>query len=220
MPAKIMTSHAGSLPRPDDLADLNLKRSTGELSEEADYQASLAEAVENVVARQRRAGIDIVNDGEYGHSMGHRYDFGAWWTYVFQRLGGLELVEGLWDAPKAPPKPGELALAEWDQRRDWLLFKDAYTDPSSGAASPSPDLEKGIPVCDGPITYIGHDAIARDIAHLKAALEKRGVADGFLNSVAPGSCARFGNTYYKTDEELLYACADAMREEYKAIIDA
>jgi 5-methyltetrahydropteroyltriglutamate--homocysteine methyltransferase len=75
-------------------------------------------------------------------------------------------------------------------------------------------------VARGPITYRGQAAIQRDIAHFKAALEAQGLKDGYLNSVAPGSCARFGNEYYDDDETLIYACADAMREEYTAIIEA
>jgi 5-methyltetrahydropteroyltriglutamate--homocysteine methyltransferase len=76
------------------------------------------------------------------------------------------------------------------------------------------------PVCRGPITYTGHEDVARDIADMKAAMAAAGVTDGFLNAVAPGSCARFGNEYYADDDEMLQACADAMREEYTAIIDA
>jgi 5-methyltetrahydropteroyltriglutamate--homocysteine methyltransferase len=218
---RILTSHAGSLPRPEDLVAQNHRREHGEQTDEEGYQQALRDAVVDVVGRERRIGIDLVNDGEYGHSMGHRYDYGPWWTYVFQRLGGLELVtEGVLEIAQAPPKPGELKLASFAERRDWNEFKDAYSDPSSGAALPNPDIETGAPVCRGPITYEGRDPIARDIANFKAALEAAGLEDGYLNSVAPGSCARFGNEYYDNDEELLYACADAMREEYVAIIDA
>jgi 5-methyltetrahydropteroyltriglutamate--homocysteine methyltransferase len=71
-----------------------------------------------------------------------------------------------------------------------------------------------------PLTYIGHEAIAADIARFKAALAAAGVEEGFMTAIAPASASRIGNMYYKTDEELLYACADAMREEYKAILDA
>jgi methionine synthase II (cobalamin-independent) len=72
----------------------------------------------------------------------------------------------------------------------------------------------------GPITYVGQEAIQRDIANFKAALTSQGLDTGYLNSVAPGSCARFGNDYCENDEEPIYACADAMREEYQAVIDA
>ncbi len=106
------------------------------------------------------------------------------------------------------------------ERRDWLEFSDAYGDPSSGAALPNPDIGTGAPVCRGPITYTGREALDRDIANLKAALDAAGLQEGYMNSVAPGSCARFGNEYYETDQDLMYACADALREEYAAIIDA
>ncbi len=219
MSDRIQTSHAGSLPRPEDLAQVNLARSTGENVDEAAYEQQLSGAVADVVARQRELGIDIVNDGEYGHSMGERYDYGAWWSYVFARLSGLELTDAaLLSAPQARPKPGEVALASFSERRDWQQFAEAYDDPSSGAALPNrPPVS---PVARGPITYTGQVAIQRDITHFKAALQSQGLQDGYLNSVAPGSCARFGNEYYDDDEALIYACAEAMREEYTAIIEA
>jgi 5-methyltetrahydropteroyltriglutamate--homocysteine methyltransferase len=134
---RILTSHAGSLPRPEDLVQANLARSTGEGPDDATYEQQLGTAVDDVVARQKELGIDIVNDGEYGHSMGERYDYGAWWSYVFPRLGGLELDEvALLEAPQARPKPGEVALASFAERRDWQQFSEAYDDPSSGAALP------------------------------------------------------------------------------------
>jgi 5-methyltetrahydropteroyltriglutamate--homocysteine methyltransferase len=221
MADRILTTHAGSLPRPEDLVALNHKRGLGELDDEAGYQERLSQAVVDVVARQRELGIDLVNDGEYGHSMGHRYDYGPWWTYVFQRLGGLELVtEGVLDIKQAPPKPGEVALASFSERRDWLEFSEAYQDPNSGAALPNPDIGTGAPVCRGPITYTGYEALQRDIVNFRAALDAAGLQDGFMNSVAPGSCARFGNEYYESDQDLMHACGEAMREEYAAIIDA
>jgi 5-methyltetrahydropteroyltriglutamate--homocysteine methyltransferase len=218
---RILTSHAGSLPRPEVLIDLNRRRAEGRLPDEDGYQEALKLAVVDLVARQQAIGIDLVNDGEYGHSMGHRYDYGSWWTYVFQRLGGLELVNtGMFELAQARPKPGGVALASFNERRDWLAFSDAYGDPTSGAMLPDTGQRSMAPVCRAPITYEGHDAVQRDIANLKAALDAAGLEEGYLNSVAPGSCARFGNEYYDTDEELIYACADAMREEYQAIIDA
>jgi 5-methyltetrahydropteroyltriglutamate--homocysteine methyltransferase len=77
-----------------------------------------------------------------------------------------------------------------------------------------------LPVCKGPVTYTGQDAIRADIAHMKAALAAAGIDEGFMTSIAPGSASRIGNEHYKTEEELIFACADAMREEYKAILDA
>ena len=168
-------------------------------------------------------GIDLINDGEFGHSMGHDYDYGPWWTYIFQRLSGLELVEeALWMLPQTreTPEPGEVVLAKFSERRDWERFHDAYMDPHSGAALPDVGLGAASPVCRGPITYMGQEAIAPDIANFKAALDAAGLEDGFMNSVAPGELRALRQRVLRDDEELLCACADAMREEYKAIIDA
>jgi 5-methyltetrahydropteroyltriglutamate--homocysteine methyltransferase len=220
---RILTSHAGSLPRPQELIELNSRRAHGEQADDTEYDRRLAQAVVDVVARQRDIGIDVVNDGEYGHSMGTAYDYGAWWSYVFPRLSGLELVEvSIRDTVQArkPAAPGEIVLAAFGDRRDWNRFADAYSDPNSGVALPLTDLMVRSPVCRGPITFVGHDAVARDIASMKAAMEATGAIEGFLNSVAPASCARIGNEFYATDEEIIWACADAMREEYKAIVDA
>jgi 5-methyltetrahydropteroyltriglutamate--homocysteine methyltransferase len=222
---RILTSHAGSLPRPEDLIQLNHQRAVasahGAFPGEEDYQRKLTAAVGDVVARQKETGVDLVNDGEYGHSMGHRYDFGPWWTYVFQRLGGLEMVPpATLKVPRARAKPGEVVLSSFPERRDWVQFSEAYGDPSSGVALPNRDSRPTVPVCRGPISYQGREALQITIANFKAAIGAAGFADGFLNAVGPASCARFANEYYETDEELLYACADAMREEYKAIIDA
>jgi 5-methyltetrahydropteroyltriglutamate--homocysteine methyltransferase len=222
MATRVLTSHAGSLPRPEHLIELNARRASGEPSDEATYAQELRAAVAAVVARQREAGIDIVNDGEFGHGMGQRYDYGPWWTYVFQRLGGLELVEiGVREAVQTPAAPGaEITLASFADRRDWNLFADAYADPGAGVALPETDFLRRAPVCRAPITYTGQEALQRDIADMKAALEASGLTNGFLNSVAPASCARFANEHYATDEEMLYACADAMREEYVAIVES
>jgi 5-methyltetrahydropteroyltriglutamate--homocysteine methyltransferase len=218
---RILTSHVGSLPRPDELIELNHRRAQGEFEDEGGFERELAMAVAGVVRRQQDIGIDLVNDGEYGHSMGQRYNYGSWWAYVFGRLGGLELAEvDLRHMALAPPKPGELAVGPFADRRDRRLFGDAYADPSSGASLPDTGESRHGPVCRGPITYRGQDAVQRDIANLKAALDAAEITEGFLNAVAPGSCARFGNEYYATDEEMLFACADAMAQEYRAIVDA
>jgi 5-methyltetrahydropteroyltriglutamate--homocysteine methyltransferase len=112
---------------------------------------------------------------------------------------------------------GNVVLTSFGDRRDRTRFAAAYNDPDSGITTgPRPPA----PICVAPIRYAGHDAIRKDIANFKAALQSAGAEVGFMTAVAPGSAARIGNSYYKTEEELLYACADAMREEYKAILDA
>jgi 5-methyltetrahydropteroyltriglutamate--homocysteine methyltransferase len=108
-------------------------------------------------------------------------------------------------------------LTSFGDRRDRSRFAAAYADPESGITT---GPRAPAPVCVAPITYTGHDAIAADIANFKAAMQDAGIDEGFMSSVAPGSASRIANAYYKTEEELLYACADAMREEYKAIVDA
>ena len=92
------------------------------------------------------------------------------------------------------------------------------TIPPRGSSPTARALHQ--PKIAGPLTYTGQDLVASDIANLKTGLAAAGLTEGFVASLSPGSCARVANEYYKTDEELLYACADAMREEYKAIIDA
>ena len=216
---RILTSHAGSLPRPDDLIEANRARASGQGVEEARFQAQLRTAVADVVRRQTELGIDLPGDGEYGKSMGHRVNYGAWWSYSFQRLGGLELSgPGLYDFPVQRSRPGQVVLTSFGDRRDRTRFRAAYNDPESGITTgPRPNHW---PVCVGKLTYTGHAAIQADIANFKAALAASGIEEGFMTSVAPGSASRIGNEYYKSDDEFLFACADAMREEYKAIVDA
>ena len=216
----MLTTHAGSLPRPDDLIEMNRARQAGEAVDERAYEARLRAAVADVVRRQKAAGIDLPGDGEYGKAMGQRVNYGAWWSYSFQRLGGLELGTELYRIPAQRSEPGRVRLTSFSDRRDRGLFAEAYADPDSGVSTNRGGPGMKLPVCRGPITYTGHDAIARDIAHMTAALAAAGADHGFLTSIAPGSASRIGNEYYKTEEELVYACADAMREEYRAIVDA
>jgi 5-methyltetrahydropteroyltriglutamate--homocysteine methyltransferase len=216
---RILTSHVGSLPRPDDLIKANRAREAGELADEHGFQEKLATAVADVVRRQCQLGIDIPNDGEFGKSMGTRVNYGAWLSYSFHRLGGLDFSGP--DMHAAPPRrsrPGELALTSFSDRRDRARFAAAYTDPEGGITT-GPRPATG-PVCVAPLSYIGHDAIKADIARFKAALEVTGVVEGFMTAIAPGSTTRIGNAYYQTYEEFVFAAAEAMREEYRAILDA
>ncbi|HZO42139.1 MAG TPA: cobalamin-independent methionine synthase II family protein [Methylomirabilota bacterium] len=216
---QILTSHAGSLPRPDALIEANRVRESGVGADESRFQDQLRASVAEVVRLQKQAGITIPGDGEFGKSMGHKVNYRAWWSYSFQRLGGLELgTTGLYDMPAQRSRPGEVVLTSFGDRRDRVRFAAAYADPDSGITTgPRPALW---PVCVGKLTYTGHTAIQSDIASFKAALQAAGVDEGFMTSIAPGSASRIANRYYKTDEEFLFACADAMREEYKAIVDA
>ena len=215
----ILTSQAGSLPRPDDLIEANSARESGKTTDEPAFQKILGAAVVDVVRRQKEIGIDVPGDGEFGKAMGHRVNYRAWWSYSFNRLAGLDLAgPGMNKIPPRRSRPGEIVLSSNADRRDRTKFLAVYTDPEgsvyTGPAAPS------WPVCVGPIAYKGQEAIKSDVANFKTALKANGVEEGFMTSVAPGSAARLANAYYKTDEEFVFACADAMREEYKAIVDA
>ena len=214
----IATSHVGSLPRPDPLIAAYRADEAGEPMAENAFQQTLRDAVAEVVRRQRALGIDIPGDGEFGKPMGQRVQYGSWWRYSWQRLGGLEFgAPSPYDTTPRRSAPGAVVLTSFGDRRDRTQFAAAYADPESGITTgPRPPA----PVCVAPITYTGHDATRTDIANFKAAMQAAGVTEGFMSSVAPGSASRIANTYYKTEEELLYACADAMREEYQAITDA
>jgi len=221
---RILTTHVGSLPRPKRLLDLERERSNGRQVDAAEYGDVLRSSIDDLVRRQREAGVDLVNDGECGHTMGFEYDYGSWYSYIVRRLGGVEVVEtAQWNASMAANPtavdPGEVVLGSFLERRDRAVFDEAYADPRSGCALPEQFLSHWSPIARGPITYIGQEALAQNIANLRAALDAAGVEDGWMNSVAPGSC-RFPTDYYSSDEELLYDTAEALREEYKAIIDA
>src|SRR5215472_301806 len=215
----VLTSHVGSLPRPDALIEANRAHETDTAMSDPAYQQTLRAAVGDVVRQQQALGIDIPGDGEFGKSMTHRVSYGAWWNYCFGRLGGLELGgPGLDHMTPRSARPGEIVLTNAARRRDRVRFAAAYADRESGVyMGPRPATG---PICVGPLTYIGQEAIGADIANFKAALAAAGVAEGFMTAVAPGSAYRIPNTYYQRDEDFLYACAEAMREEYKAILDA
>lgn len=225
----VLTSHAGSLPRPDSLREANARRAAGEIDAAA-FDEQLSAAVQQVVARQRDLGLDVVNDGEYGHAMTASQDFGAWWTYSFDRTSGLELVdptqspeeleaqeERLGNTP-ADPADG-VRLTTFGRRRDWLRFRDVYGDPTSGtgidARRPLP-----LPTATGPIAYAGQEAVARDTRALTAALAATGGGRGYLCALSPGSAARIGNAHYASETEWLHAWAGVLRQEYAAILDA
>jgi len=214
----ILTSHAGSLPRPDALIAANRAHETGDAVDERHYEETLRAAVAEVVRHQKERGVDIPGDGEFGKPMGQRVNFGSWWRYSWQRLGGIEPGQNsLYDMQPHRSSTGHIVLTSFGDRRDRTQFAAAYADPDSGITTgPRPPA----PICVAPLTYKGQDAINADIANLKAALAVAGVEEGFMTAVAPASCARIGNNHYKTDEEFLYACAEAMREEYRAIVDA
>lgn len=212
----IQTTHVGSLPRTQRLQEANKARREGSLVE-ADFQQILAEEVQAVVAQQVETGIDIVNDGEYGHAMTQDVDYGAWWTYSFARTGGLELRnEGNPANDVHRSTPGNLKYTSFADRRDWTKFKDFYTSEINTGN----DSDTQFPVSVSELSYIGQDAVATDTQNLNAAIKATGVPSGFVAALSPGSAARVGNAFYKTDRDHQFAWAEVLKEEYKAITDA
>lgn len=218
-PDHIRTTHAGSLPRTPELLAANAAKENNP-EDVAGFTELLSTAVVDVVQRQRNAGIDIPNDGEYGQTMSSSVDYGAWWNYSFARLGGLEAttVDRWAEAEVRRSSPGKIVLTSFPDRRDRQRFAEAYADPASGILTNRKSTTQ--PKVVAPLTYTGHDLVASDIENLTSALEQTGTDQGFLAALSPASCARLANDFYASDEEYLYAAADAMREEYKAILDA
>ena len=216
---RIQTTHVGSLPRTPELLAANTGFQQGEI-DLAQLGQALDEGVTEIVRTQREIGIDIVNDGEYGHTTSGAVDYGAWWNYSFHRLGGLTPTdEDRWqDTAKHRSSPGHIVLTTFQDRRDRERFRDAYEDPTAGVLAHRNAVSQ--PKITGPLTYTGQEAVAGDIRRVKDAMAANGATQGFVAALSPGSCARVKNEYYTTDEELVYACADAMREEYRAIVDA
>jgi 5-methyltetrahydropteroyltriglutamate--homocysteine methyltransferase len=191
---RILTTHVGSIVRPQRLRDL--AAAAGESPEsKRQYDDFLRDSVADVVKMQAKVGIDIVNDGEFGKS--------SWSNYILERITGFE------------HRPEQLRPVYW-LGRDRDRFPDVM-------AAEFPWMSKGVPTeaCVGPIKYRDHASIDRDIANLKAALRAVNVEEAFLPVVAPASSAYDGvNEYYPTEKEYVYAIADALREEYRAIYDA
>lgn len=215
----IRTTHVGSLPRTPELLEANLKRANGEIADEQFFEI-LQRSVDEVVQRQVDMGIDILNEGEYGHITSGAIDYGAWWNYSFTRLGGLTMTdEDRWASQDVVRStPGNVQLTSFADRRDRQLFAEAYNDPESGIFTGRAKV--GNPKFTGPVTYIGQQEVETDAQLLRQAMDKAGAKDAFVAALSPGSAARLKNEYYGSDEELVQACAGAMAQEYKAITDA
>lgn len=214
----IPTTTAGSLPRTARLIDAHRARGFAAdgftLEPTPEVDALTAQAVAEVVSRQRDAGITLVGDGEFGKAMTSAVDYGAWWGYSFQRVSGLSLTEvNAFNEPPVRSEPGHVRLTSFLDRRDRQLFPAVYADAVEAGRTAT-----AFPTTTGPLVYRGHDAVASDIRNLKAALREG--EQGFLTAIAPGSAARVRNEHYATDEEHIFAWADALREEYRAITDA
>jgi 5-methyltetrahydropteroyltriglutamate--homocysteine methyltransferase len=191
---RILTTHVGSLPRPAALLQATDQQDGDELARHKE----LARAVGDVVRQQREHGIDVIDDGEFG-----KPDFAG---YVNTRLSGFS--PGSFEVGGAP-------------RRDIQHFPEYYEEINRVRRGGS--LSRMYPplVCTGPIRYVGHAALKRDIENLKAAVTGLDVADVFMPAISPEN-AQVGkrNEYYQSEEEFAVALADALNEEYRAIVAA
>jgi len=195
---RILTTHVGSLIRPQKVLDfLRLKRE-GKPFDQAAQNTALKEAVAEVVKRQAEAGVDVVSDGEFGKSI-------SWAQYALERLSGFS---------QRPMRPDAHA---WARGADRGKFPEFYAELDQ-RDPPASNLDA---ICVGPIKYTGQAELQRDIDNFKAALQGVKVEEAFLPVAAPASVIPDRkNEYYKTDEECVHAIAEAMHTEYKMIVDA
>ena len=196
--SRILTTHIGSLARPPEILEMQRANEDGQTYDVEALAALVPESVREVVRRQVQVGIDVPSDGEFGK---HRFS-----TYVHDRLTGFEA---------RPLAPGESPLLNWG--RDRTIFREFYLEYD---ATGGPGAGRGM-VCTSPITYRGHDAVQADIDNFRADLDSVEPEEAFIPAVAPGTIElQRKNEYYASDEEFLTAIADAMREEYRAIVEA
>lgn len=196
---RILTTHVGSLIRPDDLQVFIRAKQSGKPYDDKAYQQCLTSSVAEVVRQQAAAGVDIPSDGEFGKSI-------SWAQYALERLSGFERRPIKTEAAN-PFKRGA------DRTRFAAFYEEL--DAKEGVATTTDA------VCVGPIKYTGQAELQRDIDNFKAALKNVKVEEAFMPVAAPASVIPDRkNEYYKNDDELQAAIADAMRDEYRQIIDA
>jgi len=194
----ILTTHVGSLVRPPELQDFLRARQKGAGFDEAAYDRCLTDSVAAVVRHQADAGVDVVSDGEFGKSI-------SWSQYVLERMSGFE---------RRPFKPGVNTFQRGADREKFAEFY-AELDAREGVATTMDS------VCVGPISYTGQAQLQRDIDNFTVALKSTKVVEAFMPVAAPASVIPDRkNEYYKSEDDILEAIANAMRTEYRMIVDA
>jgi 5-methyltetrahydropteroyltriglutamate--homocysteine methyltransferase len=204
---RILTTHVGSLPRPESIKALLRARLRGQTIAEAELAARVAEAVSEVVRQQAAVGLDVISDGEMGKV--------SFLGYAEERLTGFEPL------PAGDPNvPASNVGGAWarrvDTRREWRAFLEYYEEYLPRAMPPAAPPS----VCRGPISYRGQAPLQRDLANFKAALHGVHVEEAFVPAIAPAMVGRGQNQYYAGEEEYVFAIAEALKTEYKAIVDA
>jgi 5-methyltetrahydropteroyltriglutamate--homocysteine methyltransferase len=195
---RIITTHAGSLPRPPELLKLIRAKATGQSFEENELATEVTRSVEALSKRQADLGLDVISDGEMSKP--------SFLGYITERLGGVRVTA----EPLGNP---------WKGSRENNAFPEYYAWEATLNLSPASGAKRVI--CDGPLTYKGQRQVAADIATFKAALAKVNVREAFLPAISPSNVEFWiRNEHYKSDEEYIFALADVLHEEYKAITDA
>lgn len=191
MSDRILTTHVGSLPRSKDVTDLVFAQERGEAIDQAQFDAVIGAAVDEVVRLQVEAGIDLVSDGEMSKI--------SYATYIKDRITGFA-----GDSPRTPPA-------------DLEMFPSFLERQAKGGGTPTYRRPK----CVGPIGVKSMEPLEADLAHMSAAVDKHQPGGGFMNSASPGVIALFQpNEHYPTQDAYLEALAEAMRPEYEAIVAA
>jgi 5-methyltetrahydropteroyltriglutamate--homocysteine methyltransferase len=206
----ILTTHAGSLTRPDALREA-WSKPVENAAQEAARQTLLRQSVTEIVAEQVATGIDIPNDGEFGKPMRSAHDLAAWGTYIFGRLSGLGKATNAAPERAIPGQKMRIVGQRWELR----AFADFYT--TAMANVPSVMSRRA---CVGPLAYTGTKALKTDLANLKAATAN--VREAFVTSISVGSLEMFcrgQNEHYPSEEAFLEGIANALRVEYRAIVD-
>jgi 5-methyltetrahydropteroyltriglutamate--homocysteine methyltransferase len=201
---RILTTHTGSLPRPADLMALLNSRELDEPYDREVFAGRIGKAIADIVREQAAVGIDILGDGEHSKV--------NWMAYARGRLSGLEEL----DTP----------VSFRGATRDSMSFPATYDDTKtmlaarSGENVPKRAARPLAQACTGPIRYVGQDEVAADVANLRAALDGVDCAEAFITAISPSNLELYyENRFYASDEEYLQALADAMRVEYRAIVD-
>ncbi|MBU18349.1 MAG: hypothetical protein CL725_11700 [Chloroflexi bacterium] len=190
--SRILTTHTGSLPRSPELQELLRSRLDPKAGEAEEFRTGVDEGVADAVAKQFEIGIDVINDGEQG-----RVQYA---TYVKDRLTGFDGEQLL----RARPRIDMVDFPEFA----------AQSGVSSSATIPWP-------ACTGPIAWKDKDAVQRDIQRLQAATSGVKSEEVFITAASPGVIANFlVNEHYPSEEEYLYALAEVMKDDYKAIVDS
>jgi 5-methyltetrahydropteroyltriglutamate--homocysteine methyltransferase len=201
---RILTTHVGSLSMPANLIEMYRDERPAE-----QLESKLTRAVADVVRQQVDAGLDVVNDGEFGKPVTDEVDYGARSTYIYRRLSGFEMRD--------LPADFNIISSLMGNSKDRADFAEFYQSGEDGIGRRFRPLR--YPINAGPIHYTGHELIQRDIRNLKAGVAGKQVEEAFLTAAVTGVTV-LPSEYYKHPEEQAAAVAEAMREEYKAITDA